>query len=104
MNMVTREQWGGKGQRDNKWVSKDENLIMSANYIETLTRFSEIICAFFNSIVAGTCHKTSNFSGEGTFINGLMIYISMTERQGGILIENVFNGHDWEWAVVGINY
>ena len=31
-----------------------------------------------------------------------MIYIGVTERQGGILIENIIQGKEWQWAVAGI--
>lgn len=97
-----RDQWGGKGQRDNKWLSqKDENLIMTIIFKPDKVFRNNLF--FFNSIVAGTCHQFfSNLSGEGTFIKWPNDIYFNDRKAGGILIENIFTGHDWQWAVVGI--
>ena len=97
-----RDQWGGKGQRHNKWLTqKDENLIMTIILKPDKVFRNKMF--FFNTIVACTCHQFfSILSGEGTFIKWPNDIYFNDRKAGGILIENVFSGHSWEWAVVGI--
>lgn len=97
-----REQWGGRGQRGNEWVSKkDENLIMTV-ILKPDKQFRSNTF-LFNMMVAGICHRfleknvavTTNLKWPND------IYYD-DRKAGGILIENVFSGTVWNWAVVGI--
>ncbi len=97
-----REQWGGKGQRENKWLSqKDENLILTI-ILKPSKDFRNNLF-FFNTLVACTCHQFfATFAGEGTFIKWPNDIYFNDRKAGGILIENIFNGKVWEWAILGI--
>jgi BirA family transcriptional regulator, biotin operon repressor / biotin---[acetyl-CoA-carboxylase] ligase len=95
-------QTNGKGQRSKHWVSnKGENIMMSIIFKPNDVIMSNLY--LFNTTVSQICH-----SFLATFIkNDLLIkwpndlYIG-DKKAGGILIENVFRGTAWEWAVIGI--
>ena len=97
-----RHQWGGKGQRDNKWLSnKDENItmtiILKPNKVFRNNMF------FFNAVVACTCHQFfSSIVGSSFYIKWPNDLYFNDNKAGGILIENIFNGSEWLWAAVGI--
>ena len=97
-----RDQWGGKGQRENKWLSaKDENIIMTM--VVKPHRMFKNNMFLFNAVVASTCHQFfSEIAGEGTFIKWPNDIFFNDRKAGGILIENIIKGNDWPWAVVGI--
>ena len=97
-----REQWGGKGQRGNKWIStKDENIIMTIalkpNRLFTNNMF------LFNALIASSCHQLfKKWAGEGTFLKWPNDILFNDRKAGGILIENIISRKDWSWAIVGI--
>ena len=97
-----RDQWGGKGQRDNKWLSKkDDNLILTIILKPDKVFRNNLF--FFNTVVACTCREFfSQLAGEETFIKWPNDIYFNDRKAGGILIENVFSGKVWEWAIVGI--
>ncbi len=97
-----RDQWGGKGQRDNKWLSKkDENITMTVTLKPNRVFRNNIF--FFNAVVACTCHQFfSAYAGSATFLKWPNDIFYNDRKAGGILIENVFSGQDWTWAAVGI--
>ena len=97
-----RDQWGGKGQRDNKWVSKkDENITMTI--ILKPDKVFRNNMFFFNAVVACTCHQFfSEFVGSSTYLKWPNDIYFNDRKAGGILIENIFNGQDWTWAAIGI--
>lgn len=97
-----RNQWGGRGQRENQWIStKDENLILTIILKPDKVFRNNIF--HFNTIVACTCHHfIQAIAGQGTFIKWPNDLYFDDRKAGGILIENVFSGKLWEWAVVGI--
>ena len=97
-----RDQWGGKGQRGNKWVSeKDENIIMTI--ILKPDKLFRTNMFFFNAVVACTCHQFFlNLTGHSTFIKWPNDIYYNDRKAGGILIENIFAGNEWLWSAVGI--
>ena len=97
-----RHQWGGRGQRENNWIStKDENLILTIIIKPDKGLRNNIF--LFNTIIACTCHQFFfALAGKGTSIKWPNDIYFNDRKAGGILIENVFRGHVWEWAVVGI--
>ena len=97
-----RLQWGGRGQREKNWISnKDENLILTIIIKPDKVIRNNIF--FFNTIIACTCHQFfSALAGKDTSIKWPNDIYFNDRKAGGILIENVFRGNIWEWAVVGI--
>jgi BirA family transcriptional regulator, biotin operon repressor / biotin---[acetyl-CoA-carboxylase] ligase len=97
-----KEQWGGKGQRGKTWVSETGKNIILSIMLKPDALFTQNPF-FFSALVASTCRK---------FMTGLMsspvkikwpndLYIN-DRKAGGILIENIYTGNAWEWAVIGI--
>ena len=97
-----RDQWGGRGQRENKWISsKGENIIMTI--VLKPDRLFKTNMFFFMAVVACTCHKFfAEFTGTGTFLKWPNDIFFNDRKAGGILIENIISGNEWTWAVVGI--
>ena len=96
------EQWGGKGQREKKWLSA-----MGENIIVTITLKPDKVFNqnkfLFSAFIAGVCHQFfSAFAGNETCIKWPNDIYFGDRKAGGILIENVFKGKQWKWAVVGI--
>jgi BirA family transcriptional regulator, biotin operon repressor / biotin---[acetyl-CoA-carboxylase] ligase len=96
------EQWAGKGQRGKKWVSnKGENIVMSL-----IVKPSKVFQAnpfYISMLIANVCRL---FIAEKTNMQTYVkwpndIYID-DRKAGGILIENIFVGKEWQWTVIGI--
>ena len=96
------EQWGGRGQRENKWLSqKGENVIMTI--VVKPGKVFQGNLFFFSAFIAGVCHRIfSAAAGYNTHIKWPNDIYFGDRKAGGILIENVFKGKEWSWAVVGI--
>jgi BirA family transcriptional regulator, biotin operon repressor / biotin---[acetyl-CoA-carboxylase] ligase len=97
-----KEQWGGKGQRGKTWISKTgENIILSLSIKPNPIYKHLPFC--LSMLIANVCRL---FLGEIARKQVKIkwpndIYID-DRKAGGILIENVFKGKEWEWAVIGI--
>lgn len=102
MAWFAKEQWGGKGQRGKTWVSEaGKNIILSITHKPNML-FTEYPF-YFSALVASICR---NFIA-GLISNPIKIKwpndLFINDRKaGGILIENIYVGNAWEWAVVGI--
>ena len=97
-----KHQTAGKGQRGNTWLSRpDDNIILTV-IIQPGTAFP-IGSFYFNALVSMTCLQflrqwdSHNFSIK--WPNDLYW---RDRKAGGMLIENVIQGNEWKWAVVGI--
>ena len=97
-----KDQWGGRGQRENKWISTiGENIIMTVVFKPG--RLFKNNLFFFMAVVASTCHQFfAEYAGEGTFLKWPNDILFNDRKAGGILIENIINGNEWTWSVVGI--
>ena len=97
-----REQWGGRGQRANKWLSsKDENLIMTVVLKPDKVFYNNIF--LFNMVIASVCHQFfTSIGGGSTTLKWPNDIYSDDRKAGGVLIENIFMSNQWKWAVVGI--
>jgi BirA family biotin operon repressor/biotin-[acetyl-CoA-carboxylase] ligase len=93
------EQSAGKGQRGKRWaVKKGENITMSVCLRPTHAEFPFLLSA----AMALGCYDFIKESGAADI--GIKwpndVYIG-DRKAAGILIENVFLGSVWQWAVVG---
>ena len=98
----TNHQTAGKGQRGKAWATeKGKNIAMSLVLEPGKLGFK----APFNlsAAVAITCFEFfSNYAGDETKIKWPNDLFWRDRKAGGILIENVFNGKTWKWAIIGI--
>jgi BirA family transcriptional regulator, biotin operon repressor / biotin---[acetyl-CoA-carboxylase] ligase len=97
-----REQWGGKGQRGKEWKSEaGENVILTvAVQPDTVFKGKPFL---LSALVAAVCRDCfTEIAGEGTKIKWPNDIYWRDRKAGGILIENIFKGKDWQWAIIGI--
>lgn len=98
----TYDQFAGKGQRGKNWESSaGKNIAMS---IVLTPRQGFSACPFvFNALVANTCRAfLASKLGEEVMIKWPNDIYYGDRKAGGLLIENIYQGKDWRWAVIGI--
>ncbi len=96
------EQWGGKGQRGKSWKSEAGKNIILSIILRPNILFAENPF-YFSALVASTCKKfiAPLISSKVKIKWPNDLYIN-DRKAGGILIENIYVGSNWEWAVIGI--
>jgi BirA family transcriptional regulator, biotin operon repressor / biotin---[acetyl-CoA-carboxylase] ligase len=102
MAWFARDQHSGKGQRGKEWISRPgENIIMSMVFEPPALFLSRSF--LFNAVVSNCCHTflSRHIKNEIKIKWPNDIYLR-DRKAGGILIENIYLGQTWKWAVVGI--
>ena len=96
------EQTAGRGQRGKKWVTTaGENILMSTVLYPAPLPASCL--PLFNMSVALGCHQLLQpFLQEKIKIKWPNDLYCNDRKAGGILIENGFQGNQWQFAIVGI--
>lgn len=102
MVILTEEQTHGRGQKNNIWESrKGENIMLSAildaSWLSIQDQF-QLSC----STAVACSDFFSRYAGDETGIKWPNDLYWRDRKAGGILIENVIKGTNWEIAVVGI--
>lgn len=102
MAWFAREQTAGKGQRGKSWKSeKDKNIALSLVVEPGRMQFNNQFQV--SAAVALACFEFfSSYAGDETKIKWPNDLYWRDRKAGGILIENVVQGKNWKWAVVGI--
>jgi BirA family biotin operon repressor/biotin-[acetyl-CoA-carboxylase] ligase len=96
-----REQTAGKGQRGKSWVAAPNQNIMLSTVIIPGLAFTRQFS--LSATVALACYDFyKKYAAEETSIKWPNDLYWRDRKAGGILIENVFRGSDWLYAVVGI--
>ncbi len=94
------EQSHGKGQRGRSWVvSKGENITMSLCVRPPHPQFPFLLSA---SMVLGCYDFTKDHSVTDVSVKWPNDVYLNDRKAAGVLIENIFHGSTWTWAVVGI--
>jgi BirA family biotin operon repressor/biotin-[acetyl-CoA-carboxylase] ligase len=96
------EQTKGKGQRNKNWESKaGENLLMSA--VIDCTKYALRKQFQLSMVTSLACYNLlKKYAGDETAIKWPNDLYWRDRKAGGILIENIINGNNWETAVLGI--
>jgi BirA family biotin operon repressor/biotin-[acetyl-CoA-carboxylase] ligase len=102
MAWFAQEQIAGKGQRGKNWYSNPgENIVMSVA-IEN-TKVFKLDPFLFNCVISLSCsdflERIISQKVEIKWPNDLFFN---DRKAGGILIENIYRGNNWSWAVAGI--
>lgn len=109
---TTQFQTNGKGQQGKKWASEPgQNLLCS--YVLGVKQLKEagIIANSLNlqqqfglsvAIALGLTDYFSKIAGFDTKIKWPNDLYWHDRKAGGILIENIVRGNEWNWAVIGI--
>ncbi|THU37358.1 biotin--[acetyl-CoA-carboxylase] ligase [Niastella caeni] len=95
------EQTAGKGQRGKSWLTTpNQNIMLSTVITPGLLPTRQF---WLSATVALACYDFyKKYAGEETRIKWPNDVYWRDRKAGGILIENVFRGSDWLYAVVGI--
>jgi BirA family transcriptional regulator, biotin operon repressor / biotin---[acetyl-CoA-carboxylase] ligase len=102
MAIFAREQTAGKGQRGKSWQTQAQqnitlSLILNTDTLRTDQQF------YLSMLVAlGVNDFIKEYAGGETAIKWPNDLYWRDRKAGGILIETVFKGSTWQWAVVGI--
>jgi BirA family transcriptional regulator, biotin operon repressor / biotin---[acetyl-CoA-carboxylase] ligase len=100
--VFTHEQTKGKGQRTKEWVSqKGQNIAMSVIIEPESLQISELFLLSMMTAV-GVSDFFRNYVAEEIKIKWPNDIYWRDRKAAGILIENVWQGNDWKFAVVGI--
>ena len=98
----TYEQTHGKGRRGKVWkVEKGKNILLS---ISVATGFLTLYQQFYLSVAVslGCIDLFKKYAGDETKIKWPNDIFWNDRKAGGILIENIIKGNDWQWAVIGV--
>ena len=102
MAFVAKEQTLGKGQRGKTWqMQPGQNIAMSLILKTDMLRADEQFYLSMLVALAANDFFKKHVSNE-TFIKWPNDLYWRDRKAGGILIETVFKGAEWKWAVVGI--
>ncbi len=99
---LAKEQWGGKGQRGKKWISQPgQNVLLSIAVVPNKALLSKPF--ILSMLVANVCKQFfADFGVINTSIKWPNDIFFGDRKAGGILIENIYKGSQWQWAVIGI--
>lgn len=101
MTWFAREQTAGKGQRGKSWLTTPNQNIMLSTVVQPGLLPGQQF--WLSATVALACYDFyKNYAGDETRIKWPNDLYWRDRKAGGILIENVFRGTDWLYAVVGI--
>jgi BirA family transcriptional regulator, biotin operon repressor / biotin---[acetyl-CoA-carboxylase] ligase len=102
MAIFAREQTAGKGQRGKSWYTQPGqnialSLILNTKILRTDQQF------YLSMLVAlGVNDFIKEYAGDEAAIKWPNDLYWRDRKAGGILIETVFKGTEWKWAVAGI--
>ncbi len=102
MAVFAMEQTAGKGQRGKTWQTQPGqnialSLILNTNSLRTDQQFYLSMC-----IALAVNDFIKEYAGSETAIKWPNDLYWRDRKAGGILIETVFKGTGWKWAVAGI--
>lgn len=102
MAWFTNDQTAGKGQRGKAWKSeKGKNIAMSLVLQPEQLKADQQF--YLSAAVALACFDFfKNYAGDETKIKWPNDLYWRDRKAGGVLIENIFHGKTWKWAVIGI--
>ncbi|MBL0181220.1 MAG: biotin--[acetyl-CoA-carboxylase] ligase [Chitinophagaceae bacterium] len=101
MAWFANEQTAGKGQRGKTWkTEKGKNIAMSL--VLQPEQFNAGPQFYLSAAIALACFDFfSAYAGDETKIKWPNDLYWCDRKAGGILIENIYHGKAWKWAVVG---
>src|SRR3954447_16190844 len=96
------EQFAGKGQRGKQWQTHPgENIIISAVLNTSFLHVSNLFILSI-SMALGAHDFFSSFVPDNVFLKWPNDLYYNDRKTGGILIENIIRGKDWQNTVAGI--
>lgn len=100
--VFAHEQTAGKGQRGKQWDSEKGSNIMLSVIVDT-TPIQHLPPFLLSAATALACHQLfQSYAVSETFIKWPNDIYWRDRKAGGILIENIYRGKEWQWAVIGM--
>jgi BirA family biotin operon repressor/biotin-[acetyl-CoA-carboxylase] ligase len=96
------EQTAGKGQRGKSWETEPGKNIAMSLVLQPEQLNSKQQFQLSAAIAAGCFDFFSGYAGDETKIKWPNDLFWRDRKAGGVLIENVFHGKKWKWAIIGI--
>jgi len=102
MVYLAQHQWAGKGQRGKTWISEPgQNLMMSLVIKPSPLNLTQQFL-FSAAVALGILDLVNGFQNKNWKIKWPNDIYWGDRKAGGLLIESVVTGQNWDWAVVGI--
>jgi len=98
----TRDQTAGKGQRGREWQSQPGQNIALSIVVQPLKLKPEQQFLLSMTVSLAVHHFFNQYAKENTTLKWPNDLYWRDRKAGGILIENVFQGTGWKWAIIGI--
>jgi BirA family biotin operon repressor/biotin-[acetyl-CoA-carboxylase] ligase len=100
--VFAHEQTAGKGQRGRQWhATKGENILVSVILDTTALQINEQFLLSMSMALAVTDFFKA-YAGNESSVKWPNDLYWRDRKAGGILIENVIKGNEWQWAIIGI--
>ena len=100
--VFTHHQTKGKGQRNKQWISNpNENIILSIIVKPFGLKLNELFLLSM-SVAIGLQRFFGKYANDQTKIKWPNDIYWRDRKAGGILIENVIQGEEWKYAVIGM--
>ena len=92
----------GKGQRGKYWASDPGKNILLSMAIQSPSQFSSFPF-LFNAFITGHIRQfLENISHQKVAIKWPNDLYINDRKAGGLLLENIFQGKEWKWSVIGM--
>jgi len=98
----TNEQTAGKGQRGKTWLTERGKNIAMSLVIEPEPLYTKQPFMLSATVALACFEFFKAYAGEETKIKWPNDLYWRDRKAGGVLIENVYHGKIWKWAVIGI--
>jgi BirA family transcriptional regulator, biotin operon repressor / biotin---[acetyl-CoA-carboxylase] ligase len=99
---ATSHQFNGKGQRGKTWLSSPNEAIALSVVLDTTKLGITKQFLLSMAVAVGTANFAKKYIDNDVFIKWPNDLYWRDRKAGGILIENVVKGEQWQWAVIGI--
>lgn len=100
--VFAHQQTKGKGQRQKQWISGTDQDIILSLIVEPFHLAPSQQFTFSMAVSLGVYRFFNHYTGSDTRIKWPNDLYWRDRKAGGILIENIIQGHQWQWAVVGM--
>lgn len=100
--VFAHRQTAGKGQRRKEWVSGAGTDIILSIIVEPFRLAPAQQFSLSMAVAVGVYRFFNHYAIAETSIKWPNDLYWRDRKAGGILIENVIKGHQWQWAVIGI--
>lgn len=102
MGVAALDQTAGKGQRGKSWQAQPgKNIALSVLLDTSALKTGQQFCLSM-AVALGVHDFIKKYVQEDLFVKWPNDLYWRDRKTGGILIENVFNGSKWNWAVAGV--